>query len=152
MKTLLVPALLALAALVLGTTLVLTCTEPTTLGAVSMGRTSLFPQSSVPFDLGNTPTSPQSGFNPFSFPAPGAFPRGFILTPTEPEPPEPKLPFLARQSDNQSQAPGVYQTYPYTLIIIGPPRGIDDRSIIGAPSAPSRMPIIKPHVELVPKS
>jgi hypothetical protein len=48
---------------------------------------------------------------------------------------------------------GVYQTYPYTIIIIiVPGRRIDDRIIIGMPDTHSPIPIIKPHVEVVPKS
>ena len=154
MKLLLTAAILAMAALIIGVTAALTCAEPTTMGGVSIGRTSSFPQSSMPFDLGNMPTSPQSGSNLFSFPVPGAFPKGFILTPIEPELPEPRLPLLARQSDNQSQPPGVYQTYPWTIIIVVPGPQHDDFSVLGPGNTNglSRMPIIKPHLEVVPKS
>jgi hypothetical protein len=48
--------------------------------------------------------------------------------------------------------PGVYQTYPYTIIIITPGRGIDDQSIVEIPNANSKMPVIKPHLKVVPLS
>ena len=73
---------------------------------------------------------------------------GRSAVPSQPAPldldnlPPPPLPLPA----------GVYQTYPYTIIIVVPERGIDDQSIIGMPDTHSRMPIIKPHVGVIPKS
>ena len=74
--------------------------------------------------------------------------------PIEPMLPEPKLPLLARQSDNQSPPPGVYQTYPWTIILVVPGPQHDDGSVLGPGNTNglSRMPIINPHVEVVPRS
>ncbi len=47
--------------------------------------------------------------------------------------------------------PGVYQTYPYTIIIIVPGE-IDEQSIGEVPSANLRMPEIHPETKVVPKS
>ena len=152
MKTLLAPALLAFAALVLGTTLVLTCAEPPSVppginrtameqnpGLSTPATLGLYPQPTPPlYCPGVHQTDPQS----FEI-----LPTGRSAVPSQPTPldldnlPPPPPPLLA----------GVYQTYPYTIIIIEPARGIDDRSIIGVPYTDSRMPIIKPHLEVVPK-
>jgi len=49
-------------------------------------------------------------------------------------------------------SPGVYETRPYTMMVIVPGSGIDDRILGMTPDANFPMPIIKPHVEVVPKS
>jgi hypothetical protein len=46
--------------------------------------------------------------------------------------------------------PGVYQTYPYTIIIIATGRGIDEQSIHEAPNDNSRMPRIVPDLKVIP--
>ena len=153
MKALLAPALLAVAALMLGTILVLTCAN-----SPSVLRPLDNPLTDLNLDLSNpasmflyqqpTPDSPHPGVHqvdPQSTITP--FPSRSAV-PSQPTPldldnlPPPPPPLLA----------GVYQTYPYTLIIVGPERGIDDRSIIGIPNNNSPMPIVKPHVEVIPKS
>jgi hypothetical protein len=57
----------------------------------------------------------------------------------------PPLPALPLQ-------PGAYQTYPWTIIIVAPGRGIDDRILAEMPTDHSRMERIQPHVRVVPLS
>jgi hypothetical protein len=58
---------------------------------------------------------------------------------------------LARQTDHQPLPPGVYQTYPWSIILVVPPRGIDDRSVLNMQITNSPMPAIEPPVEVLPK-
>ncbi|MGH7993027.1 MAG: hypothetical protein ACREDQ_05890, partial [Limisphaerales bacterium] len=67
-------------------------------------------------------------------------------------PSEPRLPLLALRSGHQSLPPGVYQTYPWTIILVVPGAITDNGDFIVKPNTNSAMPIIKPHVEVVPKS
>ena len=46
--------------------------------------------------------------------------------------------------------PGVYQTYPYTIIIISTGSGIDEQSIHEVPNDNSRMPRIVPDLKVIP--
>jgi hypothetical protein len=150
MKALLTPAMLAVAALMLGAILVLTCTQPPAAANIPTSQPSVFTNSSLPIDLGKPPTSPspfQPGADQFTFPSPNTLPKDQIFAPSKP------TPLLAlRQPDHQPLQPGVYQTYPYTIILVVPGRGIDDRILANAPNTNSPMPIITPHVEVVPKS
>jgi hypothetical protein len=52
----------------------------------------------------------------------------------------------------QRLKPGVYQTRPYTIILIVPEAGLDDRCVVGASGDFSRMPNAKPDVQAVPKT
>ena len=47
--------------------------------------------------------------------------------------------------------PGVYQTYPYAMIVRVPGSGIDDGILGNIPNANSSMPRINPRVEAVPR-
>jgi len=49
-------------------------------------------------------------------------------------------------------SPGVYETKPYTMMVIVPGSGIDDRMLGATPGANSKMPVINPHIEAVPMS
>lgn len=96
---------------------------------------------------------------------------GATLVPTRGEPPPPSPPsagvnstnqllvpskptpiFLDKLPSNQPLQPGVYQTYPWTTILVVPGRGIDDGIFAVKPNTNSIMPIVKPHVEVIPKS
>jgi len=111
MKALLTPAILAVAALMLGTTLLLICAEP--------------PPS--PLSVGLDSTN-----------------QGFVFS--RPTPID-----LYQRPGHQLLTPGVYQTYPYTIILVVPKKGIDDRILANVPRTNSSMPVLKPHVEVIPK-
>jgi hypothetical protein len=51
-----------------------------------------------------------------------------------------------------SLPPGVYQTYPWTIILVVPGAETHLRCFAVKPDTNSPMPIIKPHLEVVPKS
>jgi hypothetical protein len=59
---------------------------------------------------------------------------------------------LSKQCPGQPLQPGVYQTYPWTIILAVPKRGIDEGIFGNPPSTNSQMPVINPHVEAVPSS
>jgi hypothetical protein len=48
--------------------------------------------------------------------------------------------------------PGIYQTYPYTIIIIVPRKGIDEQIFGEVPNAELGMPEINPQIDVIPKS
>ncbi|HXR48157.1 MAG TPA: hypothetical protein VN784_12030 [Candidatus Limnocylindrales bacterium] len=150
MKGLLTPAILAVAVLVFGVTVVLTCSQPPATADVLTGQSFLLPKSFLPMGLENLPTS----LSPLQFdPDHLAFPPARQLNPSDTDTPsEPKLPLLAKRSEHQSLAPGVYQTYPWTIILVVPERGIDDWSILPRTGTNSLMPVIKPRVEVIPKA
>ena len=56
-----------------------------------------------------------------------------------------------KPEDAQPLKPGVYQTRPYGIILIVPKRGLDDSCIVRGMSGGSKMPIINPNVQAVPK-
>ena len=47
-------------------------------------------------------------------------------------------------------APGVYQTRPYSMILVVPKPGLDDRCVVEATNADSKMPVVKPDMQAVP--
>jgi hypothetical protein len=112
MKPGLTAAMLAITALMLGATLVLTCGEL---------------------------SSPSPSFGTASMD------QRFVSS-------KPTPIYLDKSITSQPLQPGVYQTYPYTIILIVPGRGIDDRSFAEIPNANSKMPIIKPPVKVIPLS
>ncbi|MGA9779671.1 MAG: hypothetical protein WBS33_15495 [Verrucomicrobiia bacterium] len=64
---------------------------------------------------------------------------------------EPTPIYLDKQSGSQPLQPGVYQTYPWTIILVVPGAETDIRYFAVKPDTNSQMPIIKPHVEVIPK-
>jgi len=152
MKTLLAPALLAVAALLLGTTLLLTCAEPTSVPlGFNLAAVDQNPGPSTPAPVGlyqqPTPCLP-AGIHPAD---PQSFesllPGSNVLLP-KPTP-------LDLDNPPTSPAPlqpGVYQTYPYTIIVVVPGVGSNGRDFVVKPNTNSPMPIVKPRVEIIPKS
>ena len=144
MKPTLTPAILAIAALMLGATLVLTGGEtspaPPLTGMVSTNQI-LVPPKPAPIHQDSLLTP-----HPLSLTINNQ-PANQLLAPSKPTPI-----YLDKRSDNQPLQPGVYQTYPWTIILIVPGRGIDDEILAVKPNTNSIMPILKPHVEVVPKS
>jgi len=64
---------------------------------------------------------------------------------------EPTPIYLDKQSDKQPLRPGVYQTYPWTIILVVPGPETHTQYFAVKPGTNSPMPIIQPHVEVVPK-
>jgi len=60
--------------------------------------------------------------------------------------------YLDKSLTNQPLQPGVYQTYPWTIIVVVPGVGRDGQDFVVRPNTNSPMPIVTPHVEVVPKS
>jgi hypothetical protein len=46
--------------------------------------------------------------------------------------------------------PGVYQTRPYAIILVAPKAGLDDHCVMGTTGVGSKMPVVKPGVQVVP--
>jgi hypothetical protein len=144
MKPLLTAAILAVVTLILGATLVLTCDEPSSISPSfkipSPDRSFVFskPTPIYPDKLPTTyPLSPP--FNTLSTDRSSVFSK-------------PPPIYLDKSPTSQPLPPGVYQTYPYTIILIVPGRGIDDRIVVEPPNANSKMPRIKPPMKVIPLS
>jgi len=52
----------------------------------------------------------------------------------------------------QPLKPGTYQTYPYAMILLVPKPVNDDCKIEAQPDIDSKMPVLRPKIEVVPKS
>jgi len=50
----------------------------------------------------------------------------------------------------QPLQPSVYQTRPYSIILVVPKTGLDDHCVASATGANSRMPVVKPELRLIP--
>lgn len=50
----------------------------------------------------------------------------------------------------QPLEPGVYQTLPYAIILVVPKAGLDERCVMRATGAGSKMPVVKPGVRADP--
>ena len=48
--------------------------------------------------------------------------------------------------------PDVYQTRHYAMIVVVPETGLDDRCVVGRGGAISKMPVINPNLQTVPKT
>jgi len=88
-------------------------------------------------------------------PGPSSQPQGRLFQPLSPLPETPplKIPPVEvpeRHPPSGRLPPGVYQTYPYTILLMAPRSGIDDRILAQPPNPNSKMPVIKPHIEVVP--
>jgi len=152
MKALLTTAMVAVATLVLGATLVLTCTEPSSdalsFNTLSTDRNFVFATpASIHLGEPQTPHSLRPEVHQTTSPSFDILPkdRGFVLSQPTPLHLD-KLPWPS------ALQPGVYKTYPYTIILIVPGSGIDDRIFGEIPNANSKMPRIKPNVKAVPLS
>lgn len=152
MRALLMVAIVAAMAMVLGATLVWTCYEPSSVspsfnipstgrGAVSHTLASIQPARP------QAPQYIQPGACLTNSPLLDTLPkdRGFVLSKPVPLYMD-KLP-----SPPTHLRPGAYQTYPYAMILMVPGRGIDDGILGGKPDTYSKMPRIKPHVEAIPR-
>jgi len=153
MKALLTPAILAVAALMLGATLVLTSGEPS-----SISQSVDVPSIDRSFVL-STPASICLDQQPTArLLHPGvhqADPQSFktLSTGRSAVPSEPIPIYLDKLSTPPPLLqPGVYQTYPWTIILVVPGAETHLRYFAVKPDTNSPMPIIKPHVEVVPKS
>jgi len=60
--------------------------------------------------------------------------------------------YFDKSSPTQPLQPGVYQTYPYTIILIVPGGSIGDRCFIEIPNANSKIPSISPDLKVIPMS
>ena len=49
-------------------------------------------------------------------------------------------------------APGVYETAPYTCMVIVPGAHPDDSSVHWSGAGPSRMPVVKPELRFIPRA
>ena len=144
MKALLTPVILALVAVMLGATLVLT-----------NGKTSRVPPSTlmVPpnqiFGFSKPVPDHLSGLQtPRAFPPTiGHNSTGHDIAFSKPTPLD-----LNQQPTPHLLPPGVYQTYPWTIILVVPGAGMNARDFTVKPDTNSPMPIIIPHVEVVPIS
>ena len=69
--------------------------------------------------------------------------NGFTLS-------QPRSLYLDKDAYNQPLTPGIYQTFPYTIILGVPGRGIDN-GILGTASTNNfNMPVIRPRIRAVP--
>lgn len=152
MKVLLAPAILVAAALMLGTTLVLNCAEPssvvpplvstsTDLNFDQLKPASMFLYPQPTRDLPH-PGIHQADSQSFKT---GPIDRGPVSSQATPiyldNQPKPAVPLQ----------PGVYQTYPYTIIIVVPDADAYIRYAVVKPDSNFPMPIINPHLEVVPR-
>lgn len=152
MRPLLTAAILTVATLVFGVTLVWTCYEPSSCapspGIPSTGQRFAF----------SAPASIQPGESQILHLKPGLLQTNSPSTDLSPKDrgfelsqPVPLHSDKLKASPTHLQ-PGVYQTHPYAMILIVPGRGIDDGILGEMPGANSRMPTIKPHVEVIPRA
>lgn len=152
MKPLLTAAILTVATLVFGVTLVWTCYK-----SVSYPPSFRIPSTAQSFAF-SAPVSIQPdesqmlhlkpGLHQTNSPSPDLLPknRNFVLS-------KPVPLHLDKLSRPPTQLqPGVYQTHPYAMILIVPGRGIDDGILGRKPDTYSKMPRIKPHVDVIPKA
>lgn len=151
MKVLLAPAILVAAALMLGTTLLLNCAEPSS---------ALPPVVSTSTDLNFDRSKPASMFlypQPTrDLPHPGihqADPQSFKTGPIDQGPvsSQPTPNYLDNPpTPTAPLQPGVYQTYPYTMIIVVPDADAYIRYVVVKPDSNFPIPIIKPQLDVVP--
>ncbi len=62
---------------------------------------------------------------------------------------------VCKPSTSQPLKPGIYQTAPFSCIVVVPGPHLDDRAIVGAgPSVPEtlRMPTVRPDLQFIPWS
>lgn len=151
MKPVLTAAILAVVTLALGATLVRTCSEPSS-GSPSFSIPSTGQSFAFSAPASIQPGKPQTlllrpGVHQSHSPSSDVLPkdRDFVLSKPVPLHLD-KLPYPTHLP------PGVYQTYPYTIILMVPGTGMDDRIFGEIPNANSRIPTLNPHVEVVPKS
>ena len=153
MKALLTPAILAVAALMLGATLVLTSGEPSSISqsvdVPSIDRSFVFSTpASICLDQQPTARLLHPGVHQADPQSLKTLSTGENAVPSRPAPicldqlPTPPSPLQ----------PGVYKTYPWTIILVVPGAVTENGDFIVKPDTNSPMPIIKPHVEVVPQS
>ena len=151
MKPLLTAAILAVATLVLGATLVRTCYAPSispSFNIPSTDRGLVFPTfTSIQLGKPETPCSLGPGIHQTNSPSLNTVQkdRGSVFS-------KPTPIYLDKQPTPHSLPPGVYQTYPWTIILVVPGAETDIRYFAVKPDTNSIMPVIKPHVEVIPKS
>ena len=113
--------------------------------SVVVGQSTIFPASGGPGGLSipglhKAPPSALTNRSAFRIPAPRR-PQA-APSPTRPLP-------VARPP-----APGVYETTPYTCIVVVPGAHPDDKICVGGPGLGTvgrRMPIIKPDLQFIPR-
>lgn len=81
------------------------------------------------------------------FASTNAFPRWLPLQ-TNAAPRSPRL-FLGKAYQDAQLKPGVYETWPYTCIVVVPGPHPDDKSMV--PSTGDGMPVIKPDLRFIPR-
>ena len=81
--------------------------------------------------------------------------NGLVLTnncpPGTPLQKPPKDVLVGRGALPNLPAPGVYESSPYTCIVVVPGSHPDDRSIIGSDRDQPRMPMVTPDLKLIPR-
>lgn len=145
--------MLAVVTMVFGATLVWTCCHP--LSAARFVHTLPTNQGLafwLPASIHLAKPQPphlQPGIRQTNSPSSDLLPkdRGFVLA-------KPVPIYLDKQLWNQPLRPGVYQTYPYSIILVVPGRMHDDSSVLGAGNTNNifKMPIIRPHLKVIPRT
>lgn len=151
MKTLLTPAILALAALLFGTTLVLTRGDAPSVSlsfdTASINRSSVLSKpAAICLYQPTTPGRLQPGVHEADPQSLKTFATDRSAVPSKPTPI-----YLGKLPAQSPLQPGVYQTYPWTIILVVPGGVTENGDFIVKPNTNSPMPIIRPHVEVVPK-
>lgn len=152
MKPLLTAAILTVVTLVFGATLAGTCHKPASspppFAMLSTGP-NFVPATLASIRLTNAQTSEllEPGASLTNSPLFDTLPKEQGYASSKPMPLHlGKLPLSPTHL-----SPGVHQTHPYAMILIVPGRGIDDGILKGKPDTCSRMPRIKPHMDVTPK-
>src|SRR5690348_9624065 len=150
MKALLTPAILAFAALLFGTTLVLTSGDAPSVSpsfdTASSNRSSVFSKpAAICLYQPVTPGLLQPGVHEADPQSLKTFSADRSAVPSRPTPV-----YLGRLPTASPLQPGVYQTYPWTIILVVPGGVTENGDFIVKPNTNSPMPIIRPRVEVVP--
>ncbi len=151
MKALLTPAILALAGLMLVATLVLISGAPSSISQ-SFGIPSTDPSfvlskpASICLYQQPAPRLLYPGVQQADPQSLKTFPTGRSAAPSRP------VPIYLDKLPTPSAAllPGVYQTYPWTIILVVPGAVTENGDFIVKPNTNSPMPILRPPVEVVP--
>lgn len=150
MKPLLTATILTVATLVFGVTLVSICHEPSScapsLGIHSTGHSLAFSVLALIQPGESQILHPRSELHQHNSPSSDLLPKDRNSVSSKPVPLH-----LDKLPASPHLRPGVYQTYPYAMIVIVPGGRIDDVILGDKPDTASKMPIIKPHVDVIPK-
>ncbi len=66
--------------------------------------------------------------------------------------PSNRIPVFNFETRQRFPSPGVYESAPYTCIVVVPAGHVDDRSLVAPAEVDPKMPVKKPDLQLIPRS